>query len=106
MPDHRDSPISFFDAADIAAQWHSVMTWSDPGVAMYSITSTGKIHSEEHRAQVLAYIEGCIPQAHKLDASDNPDDKPNLECEAESNTEALYLLAEWARMYILDAPGG
>ena len=43
-----ESPIDDFQASEIASAWHSVMTWSDPGVAMYSVTSTGKVHSEKY----------------------------------------------------------
>lgn len=55
------------DASMIASGWHSVMTWNDPGVAMYSVTSTGKIHSEKHRKQLIAYIEKQIPHAVDMD---------------------------------------
>ena len=88
--------ISDFDAAQIASLWHSVMTWNDPGVAMYSVTSTGKVHSEEHRANLLAYIESCMPAAEKADADgDEPAGVDGLY----SNVEDLEALAEWARNY-------
>jgi hypothetical protein len=104
MPDHPDSQISYFDAAEIAAQWHSVITWNDPGVTMYSVTSTGKVHSEEHRAALLDYIATkCMPTAVQLDASGDPDDAAQYDCGAESNVEALEMLAEWARTYIIES---
>lgn len=49
--------LSRADACDIASQWWSVMTWNDPGVCMYAFGSTGKVQSEKHRAQLLAYID-------------------------------------------------
>ena len=44
-------------AIEIAASWHSVMTWNDPGVAMYALSSTGRVQSEAHRAALLAYTK-------------------------------------------------
>jgi hypothetical protein len=85
--------ISDFDAAAIAASWHSVITWSDPGVAMYSVTSTGMVHSEEHRENLLAYIDTCVAQATDLDARDKPPTLPEM---FESNVEELEALREWA----------
>lgn len=86
--------LNDFEASEIAEQWHSVQTWSDPGVAIYSITSTGKIHSEKHRAQVIAYIDGeCLDQALECDArGDDP-----IVCD--SNHEDLLALREWARNF-------
>lgn len=90
--------ISDFDAAEIASAWHSVNTWSDPGVAMYSVTSTGKVHSEEHRENLIDYIETCVVQASKLD--EDPDNNPPVLPELhESNVEELEALKEWALAY-------
>lgn len=102
MPDHRDSLLSYFDAAQIAASWHSVNTWGDPGVAMYSVTSTGKVHSEQHRENLIAYIDTCLVQAAKLD--ENEGSEPTLPDMFKSNVEELEALRDWARTYILDTP--
>lgn len=85
--------IDDFDAAAIAASWHSVMTWGDPGVAMYSVTSTGKVHSEEHRENLIAYIDGCIPQAATLDSQGHAPTLPDM---FDSNESELEALREWA----------
>lgn len=90
--------IDDFTAAAIAASWHSVMTWSDPGVAMYSVTSTGQVHSEEHRANLLAYIDTCMTQAVKLDERGEECTLPD---QFESNAEELDALREWATEYKL-----
>ena len=92
--------ISDFDAAEIAGAWHSVMTWNDPGVAMYSVTSTGRVHSEEHRANLVHYIDGCIPQARLCDERG---DDPCLPAMHESNVEELEALREWALAYPIGA---
>lgn len=91
--------IDDFQAAEIAAAWHSVMTWNDPGVAMYSVTSTGRVHSEKHRAQLVAYIDSCIPAA--LDADAHGDDPIAMD----SNVDDLQALREWALAYEIDADG-
>jgi hypothetical protein len=88
-----ESPIDDFQAADIASAWHSVMTWNDPGVAMYSVTSTGKIHSEQHRANLISYIETCMSAAH--DADKRGDDPIVMD----SNVDDLIALREWATAY-------
>lgn len=89
------STIDDFTASDIASAWHSVMTWNDPGVAMYSVTSTGKVHTEDHRAKLLAYIAACVPAARDADArGDDP-------IYGESNVDDLELLAEWARAFVI-----
>jgi hypothetical protein len=54
--------ISRDRAVDIAAGWHSVNTWHDPGVTMYAFSSTGKVQSPEHRADLMVYITStCRP---------------------------------------------
>lgn len=65
------------EACEIAEQWWSVMTWSDPGVCMYAFGSTGCVQSEEHRADILDYIDtDCMPAA---DSNDDPEaDKEQL----------------------------
>lgn len=81
-------------AAEIASAWHSVMTWNDPGVVMYSVTSTGKVHSEKHRAALLTYIDSeCLPHAADLDAQG---EEPIL---FESNTADLTALRAWVAAY-------
>jgi hypothetical protein len=55
-------------AVAISEGWWSVNTWGDPGVCLYAFGSTGKVQSEEHRANVLAYIkEHCLPGCAKQD---------------------------------------
>ena len=56
-----DRPPSRRRAVAIAGQWYSVLTWSDPGVCLYALASTGRIRSEEHRARCLAYLREHIP---------------------------------------------
>jgi len=82
-------------AIQIASAWHSVMTWSDPGVAMYAVTSTGKVHSEEQRANLLTYIESCIPGAHNQDALG---EEPIV---MDSNVADLHALREWVTAYVI-----
>jgi hypothetical protein len=89
------SSISDDQAVEIANAWHSVMTWNDPGVTMYSISSTGKIHSEKHRKQLLAYIAANIPQAQKLD------DQGEAGVVTESNVADLEALRDWAKAFKL-----
>lgn len=98
------SELCDFDAAEIASAWHSVNTWNDPGVAMYSVTSTGRVHSEEHRENLIAYIETCLRQAAKLDENldDNP---PMLPDYHSSNVEELEALRDWARDYQIGKEG-
>lgn len=43
-------------ASEIAHSWSSVMTWNDPGVVLYAFASTGKVQSQRHRRECLAYI--------------------------------------------------
>lgn len=50
-------PLTRAEAAVIAQQWHSVTTWNDPGDVMYSLGSTGRVHSAEHREALLKYID-------------------------------------------------
>lgn len=88
------------EASTIASLWHSVMTWSDPGVAMYSVTSTGRVHSEKHRANLLAYIDSCMPAARSAD--EDGDESTGVEG-CYSNVEDLEALREWAEAYAIDA---
>lgn len=61
-PLRNRKPLTRAEAIVIAQQWHSVMTWNDPGVTMYSLGSTGRVHSAEHREALLAYIDNhCLP---------------------------------------------
>ncbi len=83
------------EASLIAEQWHSVITWDDPGVAMYSVTSTGKIHSELHRKRLIEYIDMNIPAARELDEQGDP---PVLAHHA-SNVEELEALKTWATRF-------
>lgn len=96
MTTRYEDCISDFDAAEIAGAWHSVMTWNDPGVAMYSVTSTGRVHSEAHRAQLIAYIETCMRGAQE---ADERGDDPVLTEQHDSNVGELEALREWAMVY-------
>lgn len=87
--------IDDLQAAEVASAWHSVMTWSDPGVAMYSVTSTGKVHSDKHRAQLLAYIDTCISAAEKCD------ERGEESILGLSNVDDLEALREWAMAYTI-----
>lgn len=89
-------------ASEIAAAWHSVMTWHDPGVAMYSVTSTGKVHSETHRRNLLAYIDTCMPAAVDADevARRRGDECSAIVCD--SNVEDLQALRAWVERFDLD----
>lgn len=91
--------ISDEQASDIASAWHSVNTWSDPGVVMYSVTSTGKVHSEDHRRRLIHYIDSCMPAAVDADecARRAGDDPEAIVCE--SNVADLEALREWALAY-------
>lgn len=80
------------EAVSIACGWHSVMTWNDPGVWMYSLSSTGKVIDEKHRSKIISYIdEHCLPHAKTLDDKNDP---PILES-FETNEEELLALREW-----------
>lgn len=83
------------EAALIAEQWHSVITWNDPGVAMYSVTSTGKIHSDLHRERLLTYIDMNMDAARDMDEQGDP---PVLE-QHSSNVEELEALKMWATTF-------
>ena len=96
----RESPISDDQAVEIASAWHSVMTWNDPGVTMYSVSSTGRVHSEKHRKQLLAYIEKSIPQAQALD------DRGETGVVTESNVADLEALRDWAKAFKLKGDTG
>ena len=88
------------DACYLASQWWSVMTWGDPGVCMYAFGSTGCVQSEEHRQQLLEYIEkDCMPKARENDQCEDPDKYPDLEWFEEfySQEEQLELLADYIR---------
>lgn len=89
------SPISDGEAALIAAQWHSVITWNDPGVAMYSVTSTGRVHSELHRRRLLEYIDMNVPAAARMDEAG---EFPVLMRHA-TNVEELEALRQWATKF-------
>lgn len=87
--------IDNYEAALIAEQWHSVITWNDPGVAMYSVTSTGKVHNDLHRERLIAYIELNMPAAREMDEQGDP---PVLAQHA-SNVEELEARRTWARRF-------
>jgi hypothetical protein len=72
--------IDVFEAADICSLWWSVMTWSDPGVCLYALGSTGRVQSEEHRQQCIDYITNkCIPIAQERDDEETDADIVQLE---------------------------
>lgn len=101
-PVYEGDPIDDFTAAEIASLWHSVMTWNDPGVAMYSVTSTGRVHSEKHRAQLLAYIDRCTVQARELDAKADARGEDPGAVLGESNAHDLEALRAWALAYEIE----
>lgn len=88
-------PITNEEAALIAEQWHSVITWSGLSVAMYSVTSTGRVHNETHREQLLKYIELQMDTARHLDDTGDP---PVLTRYA-TNVEELEALRAWATQF-------
>ncbi len=51
--------MSKSEAYQYAASWGSYMTAGDPGAIMYGFDETFTMQSEQHRADVLAYIEEC-----------------------------------------------
>lgn len=72
--------ITKSEAVGIAAGWHSVMTWEDPGVTMYALSSTGRIQSPEHRAKLIDYIKThCIPVVTERVAETKPEDEDVVE---------------------------
>lgn len=56
-------------ALEIAEGWASMMDASDPGRWLYSFTSTEGIENEEHRTEMLAYVDGIL--AGSLDQQDD-----------------------------------
>lgn len=42
-----------------AAQWGSMMTGGDPGACMYGFDERFHVQSEQHRADCLAWLDGC-----------------------------------------------
>jgi hypothetical protein len=100
------STISKGEAIHIASQWHSVMTWSDPGVTMYALSSTGRVQSEDHRNDLLRYIDDeCVPiplkrsKSHKCKKACEPGEKGEDLCPF-NDLEQLSDLAS----YIKHAP--
>ena len=89
----EECPISDDQAVEIANAWHSVMTWNDPGVAMYSVSSTGKVHSEKHRAALLKYIDAHLEAAIEQDAAG---EDPIV---MDSNADDLLALREWVEAF-------
>lgn len=83
------------EAMLIAEQWHSVITWNDPGVAMYSVTSTGRVHSELHRERLIEYIDLNISAARKMDEAG---EFPVL-MQHTTNVEELEALKVWATRF-------
>lgn len=83
------------EAIEIANAWHSVMTWSDPGVVMYSLSSTGKIHNEKHRQQLIQYINTNIMSAKQQDEDGDPGVVMG------TNEADLEALKEWVKAYKL-----
>lgn len=56
-------------ALEIAEGWASMTDASDPGRWLYSFTSTEGIENEEHRTEMLAYVDGIL--AGSLDQQDD-----------------------------------
>lgn len=53
MTGHHD-----YDPIRIAGEWHSGQF-----SALYSLSSTGRVHGPEHRAELLAEIDSCLSTA-------------------------------------------
>lgn len=88
----------------IASQWHSVMTWNDPGVTMYALSSTGSVQTPQHRVNLIAYIEGhCLDMVRSRAncATRHPDDR----AVDEEDKEQLEWLLDYVNMVPLSAPG-
>ena len=96
--------ISKEEACHIASEWWSVMTWHDPGVCMYALGSTGKVQSEDHRNDLLSYIDkDCMPIAMKRteshECTDDCTDPESEDCPVQDVEQLAYL-----RDYIVHAP--
>lgn len=77
------------EAIRLASLWWSVMTWSDPGVCMYAFGSTGRVQSEEHRQELLQYIDNnCMPSLLAWEDDDDRDKEESIE-ELESLREYI-----------------
>lgn len=57
------------DAWLYAATWGSAMTSGDPGACMYGFDESCRPQSEEHRQDVIGWMEGC-----RQNVVDNPND--------------------------------
>ena len=79
--------INKAEAVNIACQWHSVMTWNDPGVAMYAFSSTQKVQSKEHRQNLIDYTNHCL---HRADPSDQEDLEDLIEYFTHTEIEEYY----------------
>jgi hypothetical protein len=53
------------DTFRTASEWHSGQ-WS----ALYSYSSTGEVHGEEHQAELLAEIDECLGNSPETCAAD------------------------------------
>ena len=57
-----------------AADWGSYMSDGDPGACMYGFSEDGKVQSEQHRSQCIAWLDGECREAANLNddpAADN-----------------------------------
>jgi hypothetical protein len=61
-------------AHEYAATWGSFIRSGDPGACMYGFTETFTMQHEGHRAECLAWIEGCRANV-KADPSNYDDDE-------------------------------
>ena len=55
--------IAQHNIAEHAAQWGSYMTGGDPGACMYGFDDSGRVQSESHRAECIAWIDGPCRKA-------------------------------------------
>jgi len=56
-------------AVQIAEGWGSYMNSSDPGICMYGLSTTGRIQSPAHRADLIVYIKTrCLGVVAERDA--------------------------------------
>lgn len=65
----EDRLMSPKEAWGYAASWGSMMTSGDPGAVMYGFDENGRPQSEEHRAEVIAWMKGC-----REDVVERPED--------------------------------
>lgn len=51
--------MEYYEVAGFTATWGSYMTAGDPGACMYGFDDTGRPQTENHKADSIAWLEGC-----------------------------------------------